>query len=399
MAFKDGTAQGETDSISTQAHHTDTATASRTLLEDAKEFRGGTTPATSRALTDAQRDQVSDLGTSLEKAGLLPSVTLTLAGQEFKNIDGKTDGKRDGTIDMAEVKAAAAAADLLSPGSLESMLYGKLLDQMQKGQIPQEMTQEQLDLKLKSINEGFQKQDKQNGLDVAKLLTETPNLLSLIDAAGGRPDATDPVISKDDIDKYLKRPDVDDKTKSQLDWLSKHWDDTDLAGLKNSEGYLNRQSLNNGIASLEKELTQSRPPAESTAATDPQHAREEARIAKINNTDEAKALKAKGYTLDPSDNGHDEVYRAGDGSVIAIDRNAKGEPIAYTMGDAKSGYRGFKQLQNATGETSWDYYDGTTDGAGGKIVARGTSKSVTMVNGLPKPSDDFRYLGPTAPSA
>lgn len=384
MALDKGTAQGETDKVSAQAHHTDTTSASKTLLEDAKNLRSSSNGANT-TLSERDRTQVTDLNRSLQEAGLLPSLTLTLAQQEFDNIDGKAGTGRDKKIDIDEVKAAAAAAETRSPGSLDAMLYGELYKQMKAGTIPSEMDKDQLELKLKSINEGFQKGDKENARDLAKLLTDKPELLRAIDIAGGVQDSADPVISKDDIDKYLKRTDISDEERSKLTWLSKNWDDPDLKPLKNNEGYLNRQSLTNGIAALDKDLAALSPsPVNAEEA-----AKEASRVATINNTPEARALKTKGYTLDPNDRGHDEVYRAPDGTIIAIDRDAAGKPIAYTYGDGKNNYTGYKLIHDSTGKTPdrWDYYDGTVDSATGKMKAVKTVPSMKLVGGIPVPDD------------
>lgn len=381
MALKESNPQAATDNAATQAHQTDTTTASRYLLEDAKDLRAASPTPITPDQERNKRNQVSEFNRSLQDAGLLPALTLTLADEQFQNIDGKSGTGRDNKIDIEEVRAAGAAAEARNPGSLDGMLYGELYQQMKNGTMPSEMTQEQLRTKLDEINTGFQRGDKQNALEVAKMLTDTPNLLTAIDEAG-KDNRHDGVIGKDDIDAYLKRTDLDPTVKKNLDWLSKNWNDSDLNPLKNDEKYLNLESLNNGRAALENDLASTSPEAVQ------QRAANAAKIAKINSTPEAQSLKAQGYILDPNDNGHDEVYRTASGKIVAIDRDAQtGEPIAFTYGDGTGKYQGVKRIQDESGDR-WDYYDGTADSAG-KLTVTKTVPSVRQ-NGSVAPDFNFQ---------
>lgn len=378
----------QTTTAVTDAHNTSVQKASEKLIKEMTGTGSGVQPGATESAGQVQKEYSAKMSKELADKGLLPSVSLEYAHEKFKNIDTNDDK----TLSEKELKDAR---DKEKEGSVQRMLLTETLNMMQKNNL-KEISSDEIDLRLRNQDQNIQKDDRQHALDAAEVL-DRKGMIQKIDNAG-EGNTHDGMIGPKDISNYTATLDDSEPDKAKLNWLAEHWNDPDVQKMHTNEHWINAESNTNGMAALKSDL-EAKPEAEQKGK-DPKEQRKEkeakqkevAAVAEIAKTDEYKDLTSKGYVLDRSDKGHQEVYKAPDGSIVAIDRDKPGgKPVAYTFGDEKNGYKGYKLFHDDTGAQPdrWEYYDGTTDSASGKMVARGITNAVKVVNGKVQPGDEY----------
>lgn len=378
------------------AHNTSAQKASEKLIKEMTNTGAAVPAGTNETDGQVRKEYSARMSKELADKGLLPSVSLEYAREVFKEIDVNDDK----SVTEKELKTAR---DKATEGSVEQMLLSETLKMMQKNNL-KDISADDIDVRLRNQDKNIQKEDQQFALAAAQVLDKKGMIQAIDNAGDKRGDTHDGLIGPKDIADYAASLPDDNPDKKKLNWLAEHWDDPDVRKMQTpTDGHwINAESNTNGIATLKADLA-SQPETERTGK-DPKEQRREKEaqqkekdtVAQIAQTSEYKDLTSKGYVLDRSDKGHQEVYKAADGSIVAIDRDKPGgKPISYTYGDEKNGYKGYKLFHDDKGvqPDRWEHYEGDTDDSG-KPVAKAITNSVKVVNGKVEPGDEYVRLIP-----
>lgn len=289
-----------------EAHLDSVQKASQSLLEDT-DFQ------TAAAVPDSplSREYTSNLTEQLVKQNLLPAVSLSYLGENFSKVDASNEAGKPANVTLAEVRKAQTDA---VEGSVDAALYKAVGDMMESGQLPKEMTAEQIKEKLIEIDNSFQSQDRRNTTEVTNTLANK-SLFNNIAQNDGQ-------ISKEDLDRFLAKPgSTDDDTLRQLAWLRDSWNDTDVRPLMETDENGNR-FIREKIAPPQQR--QGQPPAIDAVGDSPPASKQPAA--------RAWGIDDRPPSADPNDKPHEWYVSDGNGNTIAVDYDADTGFPRYTVG-------------------------------------------------------------------
>lgn len=305
--------------------------------------------------SDFERQYSLKMTEDLVKQNLLPSLSLSYLDKNFDKIDTRNETGKLSTLTLAEVRAAQNG---FRDGSIYANFYKTVGDMMESGQLPKEITKEQLTKRIEESNKNFQSQDKKNAAEAADALINDKSLFSNIAQ-------NDHVITLEDLDKFLDKPgNASPETIRKLRWMQENWDDGDVRALtmngKDGVRGLSTDSLGEGVGTLKSDIVvEPGKPVEYGSRIPP--------------------LRAWGRddrppSADPKDKPHDWYVSDGKGNTVAVDFDGNGKPI-YTVGTVDA--------SGSAHYTAWHYEKET-----GKYVLLDKDQIIAEATGIDfRPSD------------